>query len=122
MNFKFTIEEKLERNIETIFQGKEIIMVDQFTEFNLMEGENNPENLYVYYKDIKRDLNIMERYFTIKKYEKESFEKEFALSPTERYKKMLSLKMENTNKEETYKRNKLFFVAANVTLKEWEQF
>lgn len=125
---KFTIEDNLKRVINYSSQNGESVVYDKFEGFNVVEDENKPNELLIYFKDINKDLSVVQRYYIINRSELPSLKEIYNLykdKPKEIYDRMLSLKNDINNRddmENVYNKNKLFFISINISLKDWFQF
>lgn len=119
--FRFTVEDSTERSINSIQQGNELIIIDKFNGFQVVEEENN-DKIFIYFKDIDRNLKEMNRYYIVDSLQrvnniKKMYEKYDSIS---RYKKLLELA--SLNNSSSYKENEDFFISSNITEREWNQF
>lgn len=119
--FRFTVEDSTERSINSIQQGNELIIIDKFDGFQVVEEENN-DKIFIYFKDIDRNLKEMNRYYVVDSLQrvdniKKMYEKYDSIS---RYKKLLELA--SLNNSSSYKENEDFFISSNITEREWNQF
>lgn len=116
---RFTIEDNIERHIECLND----VIIDYVSGYNLFEDENREDEVIVYFEDINKDGEVMKRYFDLPRKELPDFKntfKKYGNNYEKRYKKMLDLK--SPQPEDIYNQNKLFFIASNISLKEWIQF
>ena len=119
--FRFTVEDSTVRDISTLQQGEELIIIDKFDGFQVVEEENN-DKIFIYFKDIDRNLKEMNRYYVVDSLQrvdniKKMYEKYDSIS---RYKKLLELA--SLNNSSSYKENEDFFISSNITEREWNQF
>lgn len=127
MGLKFIIKENLRRVVDYEVQGSEVILKDRFEGYNIVE-DSESSKLSIYFRDIDRNLNVVQRFFEIDRNDMDSFVNIFSQyedKPTDRYVMMLKLKKLCAGieaAENIYNNNYLFFVSGNVTLKEWIQF
>ena len=119
--FRFTVEDSTVRDISTLQQGEELIIIDKFDGFQVVEEENS-DKIFIYFKDIDRNLKEMNRYYVVDSLQrvdniKKMYEKYDSIS---RYKKLLELA--SLNNSSSYKENEDFFISSNITEREWNQF
>lgn len=128
MGFKFTIEDNIERVITHNTQNNEVVVLDCFKGFNVVEVEDDNNVFLLYFKDVNRNLEVVQRYFKVEKNRLTNIKKnffEYEENPTERYLKLMDYKNLSTSKdksEEIYLINEDFFISCNITNKEWLQF
>lgn len=129
MGYKFTIEDNLERVVNYDMSGNELVIYDKFEGFNVVEDEDIDDGLAIWFKDISRDLSVVQRYFNIDKKElpfiKDYYNK-YKNNPTGKYIKLLELKKQGHPgmeiSKDVYFNNRCFFISSNITLNEWFQF
>lgn len=120
----FEVKETTERIIDYIIQKGEIIFFDRYKGFDVYEDEADSKYLFIFFKDINKDLKTMQRFFRISPSELSIFEEEykkFKDAPTVKYKKILDLKNLNDDLKNIYDENRIFFMSSNITFDEWLQ-
>ena len=73
----FEVKETTERIIDYIMQKGEIIFFDRYKGFDVYEDEADSKYLFIFFKDINKDLKTMQRFFRISPSELSIFEEEY---------------------------------------------